>query len=254
MRYNNYNFMPHKITQAVILCAGLGTRLRPLTDMIPKVMVPIAGRPLLERHIERLKGFGIDELFINLHYLPEIITEYCGDGSRWGVKIHYSFEPKILGTGGGIKQFEKDLDDNFLVVYGDMVSLINYSNMIKEYFEKENPIGITAVGDRDERIASVDLVEVDEYGKFVEIYPRPHSRVPEHHKAFLAGHIFNKRILSYIPPDVEYSIDLQAIPEAFAKGENFYAYDVDAHGEYIEDIGTLELYKKVEQYFLEKGL
>lgn len=243
--------MPNKITQAVILCAGLGTRLRPLTDMIPKVMVPIAGRPLLERHIERLKGYGIDELFINLHYLPEIITDYCGDGSKWGVKIRYSFEPKILGTGGGIKQFEKDLDVNFLVVYGDMVSLIDYSKMIEEYFKKDNPIGMTIVGDRDSRLDSFDLAEIEESGKIIKIYPKPHMETPPHYKAFLAGHILSKRMLSYVPPDTEYNIDHQAIPEALAKGENFYAYETD---EYIEDIGTLERYKKVEQYFLEKGL
>ncbi len=243
--------MDTSITQAVILCAGLGTRLRPLTDTIPKVMVPIAGRPLLERHLERLKGFGIEELFINLHYLPEIITDYCGDGSKWGVKIHYSFEPKILGTGGGIKQFEKDLGDNFLVVYGDMVSLIDYPKMIEEYFKKESPIGMTMVGDRSDRLDSFDLAEIGEGGKILKIYPKPHTKIPEHYKAFLAGHVLNKKMLSYIPAGVEYNLDHEAIPEAIAKGENFYAYETD---EYMEDIGTLERYKKVEQYFLEKGL
>ncbi len=235
----------------MVLCAGLGTRLRPLTDMIPKVMVPIAGRPLLERHIERLKGFGFTDLFINLHYLPEIITDYCGDGSKWGVTIHYSFEPKILGTGGGIKQFEKDLNDNFLVVYGDMVSLIDYPKMIQAYSEKEDPIGMTVVGDRDDRLDSFDLAEIGERGKIIKVHPKPHEEIPAHYKAFLAGHILNKRMLSYIPADVEYNIDHEAIPDAIAKGENFYAYETD---EYIEDIGTLERYRKVEHYFLEKGL
>ena len=235
----------------MILCAGLGTRLRPLTDMIPKVMVPIAGRPLLERHIERLKEFDIDDLFINLHYLPEIITDYCGDGSKWGVKLHYSFEPKILGTGGGIKQFGKDLDDNFLVVYGDMVSLIDYSKMIEEYFKKENPIGMTIVGDKNDRLDSFDLAEMEANGKIVKVHPKPHKEIPARYKVFLAGHILNKRMLSYIPAGVEYNLDHEAIPGAIAKGENFYTYETD---EYMEDIGTLERYKKVEHYFLEKGL
>ncbi len=242
--------MPNKITQAVILCAGLGTRLKPLTDMIPKVMVPIAGRPLLERHVLRLKEYGVNELFINLHYLPEIITDYCNDGSKWGVKIRYSFEPKILGTGGGIKQFENNLSDHFFVVYGDIVSLIDYAKMEAEYFKKEDPIGITLVSDTDHP-RDQDLAEIGTGGKITKFYAKPHTEMPAQYKALRGGHILNKAILKYVPPDVYHEIDHQAIPEAIAKGEHFYAYETD---EYIEDIGTLERYKKVEQYFLEQGL
>jgi NDP-sugar pyrophosphorylase family protein len=103
-----------KITQAVILSAGIGTRLRPLTDNLPKVMAPIGGKPLLERHFEQFKKYGIKEFFINLHYLPEKITDYFGDGSKWGIKIVYKHEPEILGTAGGVKNFEGVLKNNFL--------------------------------------------------------------------------------------------------------------------------------------------
>ena len=100
------------ITQAIILSAGFGTRLRPLTDSMPKVMVPLAGKPLLEHHILQLKKHGVTEFFINLHYLPDVITKYFGDGSKLGVKIHYVLEaPEILGTAGGVKSFEKNLAD-----------------------------------------------------------------------------------------------------------------------------------------------
>src|SRR4030095_15012417 len=96
---------PERIRQAVILAAGFGSRMRPLTDTLPKAMVPVAGRPLLERHVERLRAHGIEEIFINLHYLPEVIRSHFGDGSRWGVRIDYELEPQIRGTAGGVKGF-----------------------------------------------------------------------------------------------------------------------------------------------------
>ena len=130
------------IKQAVILCAGLGTRLRPYTDTMPKPMIPILGKPMLEWHIMQFKKYGVQEFFINLHYLPDVITDYFGDGSRWGVKIHYHFEPEILGTAGGVKSFEKMLDDSFFLIYGDTFSLVDYGRMEDAWNEKKCAIGM----------------------------------------------------------------------------------------------------------------
>ena len=110
------------IRQAGILCAGLGTRLRPFTDQIPKPMLPLLGVPMIEWNIKRFKQFGITEFFINLHYLPEVLKSYLGDGSRLGVRIHYHFEPELLGTAGGIKSFEDQLNEEFFLIYGDIFS------------------------------------------------------------------------------------------------------------------------------------
>src|SRR5436190_18239872 len=87
--------------QAMILAAGSGTRLRPLTDDIPKGMVPIGGKPVLEYAIRRLAAAGVTDIVINLHYLPEKITDYFGDGSAWDVTLTYSYEEQALGTAGG---------------------------------------------------------------------------------------------------------------------------------------------------------
>ena len=95
--------------KAFILAAGLGTRLRSLGLDMPKVMVPIGGKPLLEYHLELFKRQGIREFIVNLHYLPEKITDYFGDGSRFGVSITYSLEPELLGTAGAVKKMEANL-------------------------------------------------------------------------------------------------------------------------------------------------
>src|SRR3989344_6393127 len=104
--------------QAVILSAGVGTRLRPLTNTLPKVMVPIQGKPLLQWHIEHVRKFGIREILINLHYLPNIITDYFKDGEKFGVKIIYSYEEKLLGSGGALLPFKRFITDTFFLLYG----------------------------------------------------------------------------------------------------------------------------------------
>ena len=115
------------LTQAVILCAGLGTRLRPLTDNMPKQMIPVGGKPLLEHLLVQLRDQGVQEFFINLHYLPDAIPAYFGNGEKWGVKITYAWEqPNILGTAGGIKTCEPSLHEEFFVIYCDMWSTIDF--------------------------------------------------------------------------------------------------------------------------------
>ena len=90
------------VRKAVILCAGYGTRLRPLTERCPKVMLSVGGRPLLEQHLQWLKAHGVSEFYINLHHLPDVITNHLGDGTRWGVRVVYSFEETLLGTAGAL--------------------------------------------------------------------------------------------------------------------------------------------------------
>jgi len=131
--------------KAVLLAAGKGTRLRPLTDEMPKVMIPIGGKPILEHHVEHLAGAGIGEIFINLHHLPERITSHFGNGQKWGVRIRYSFEPEILGTAGAVKKLESELRGSpFLVVYGDNFSEFDFIDVrsderIVRFLEKPAP-------------------------------------------------------------------------------------------------------------------
>lgn len=89
--------------KAMILAAGRGSRLRPLTDTVPKPMIPIAGLPLLEHTLRLLRSHGFDDLIINLHHLPEVIRQYFGNGDRLGVRLRYADEPQLRGTAGAIR-------------------------------------------------------------------------------------------------------------------------------------------------------
>ncbi len=238
--------MQNKITQAVLLSAGLGTRLLPLTEDVPKVMLPIGGKPLLEWHIERLKSFGVSEFFINLFYLPEVVRNYFEDGSRWGVHIDYCLEePAIRGTAGGVKDFEGKLRGDFFVCYGDVFSRVDLGKMRDAFYSRPGAVGMTVVGDTDHPEDS-DLVEVADDVRFIKIHPKPHSALPSRYKAMrAAAFIFNERILGYIPANAYYEIDHQLLPDVLSKGEKFYGYETK---EYLKDIGTMERYKQVEEY------
>ena len=105
--------------KAMILAAGRGTRLRPLTDTCPKPMIPIAGKPLLEYVIRLLARHGFDQLMINLYHLPQLVQDYFGDGSKWNVHIAYSLEEELLGTAGAVARVADFLDEPFVLYYGD---------------------------------------------------------------------------------------------------------------------------------------
>jgi len=229
--------------QALILCAGLGTRLKPLTDAVPKVMLPIGAKPLLEHHFEQFKKHGVKEFLINLHYLPDKVTDYFGNGSKWGIKITYKYEPKILGTAGAIKNFENEIRGPFFLIYGDIFSLVDYDNFYKYFLEKPATLGLEIIGETDHPFDS-DLVEVDENLRFLKIYQKPHKTLPKNFKAMKGVYIFNKEIVNYIPKDLYYEIDHQLLPDILNQNLFFYGYQTN---DYLKDIGTLERYQKAQE-------
>ena len=120
--------------KAMILGAGYGRRLRPLTERLPKPLLPIGGRPLLEWNLLLLKKHGITDALINLHHLGNQIVEAFGDGSRYGMRLAYSHEPMILGTGGGIKQAQPYFEDRpVLVLNGDTLSDCDLTALLKTH-------------------------------------------------------------------------------------------------------------------------
>ena len=113
--------------QAVILAGGLGTRLKPFTEVIPKPLLPIGEKAVLEIQIEHLKKYGFDEIFLATNYMSDYIGNFFGDGGRYGVRLTISPEDKPLGTAGPIKLLEPKLRDPFLVMNGDILSLMDFS-------------------------------------------------------------------------------------------------------------------------------
>ncbi|HTP41420.1 MAG TPA: nucleotidyltransferase family protein [Nitrospiria bacterium] len=145
--------------KAMVLAAGLGTRLRPLTDTIPKALLPVAGRPLIHYPLLWLKRYGITEMVINLHHHGQQIADSLGDGRAMGLTLHYSWEPTILGTGGGIKQARRLLGEKpFLVVNSDIVIDLNLDKVVEFHHRKQSAVSMVLRADPDaERYGIVEL-------------------------------------------------------------------------------------------------
>jgi|SRR3989344_1329161 len=231
------------IMQAVISAGGFGTRLKPFTDTAPKPMVPILGKPLLEWHVEQFKKHGVTEFFFTLHYLPEVIMDHFGDGSSRGIHIEYMIENTPLGSAGGIKLFEKKLDERFFYIYGDTFSLMDYSAMAQEYAKKRDPIGMQRMKKIDD-YADADVAELDESGRFVAIHAKPHaSKYPNAYR--MRGSFILEKVICAFIPDGPSDLAKQVLPAALAAGKNFYGYECD---DYSKGIDTVEKLKEVEDY------
>lgn len=238
-----------KIKQAVILCAGLGTRLRPLTDTLPKPMIPVLGKPLLEWNIEQFKKHGVTEFFINLYYLPDVIRDYFGDGAKWGVKIVYFQEKGILGTAGGVKNFAGKLDEAFFLIYGDMLSLMDYSKMAEEFAKLPDAVGMQKM-QRTDNYADADVAELAKDGSFARIHPKPHSEKYPNAYRMKGVFILKKEILDYVAPNTFYELGKQLLPDIVSRGEKFYSFECE---EYTKGVDTMDKYQEVED-FLRKNV
>ena len=146
--------------KAIILAGGEGTRLRPFTEAIPKPMLPIGSKPLLEIQIEYLKHFGFDEFILAIYYLEENFLHYFGEGERFGVNISYSTEKSLLGTAGAVKQASEGINETFLVTLGDGLADIDYNSLLK--YHHDNNADATMVLYEERLIVPYGVLEIDE--------------------------------------------------------------------------------------------
>lgn len=229
--------------KAVILAAGLGSRLRPITDKIPKVMVRIGDKPLLHHHIDSLKSNGITDILINLHWLPEVIQKYFGDGSNFGVNIFYSYEKELLGTAGALKnpasEIEKQLvKESFLVIYGDNFTNFDYTNLIK--FHRKNR-GVMAIGlYKSDEPWTKGVVETDSRGKVIAMIEKPPKELITTDQVNAGIYVCESRVLDYIPNGFS-DFGFDVIPSILNSGEVVWGFIGDY---FVHDVGT---FKKLRQ-------
>jgi NDP-sugar pyrophosphorylase family protein len=231
---------------AMVLAAGKGTRLHPMTETLAKPMVPVAGRPVLEHTIRWLRAHGIRRIAINLHHRPESVRGHFGDGARFGVEIRYSEEPELLGTAGGVKKMEGFLEDPFLVVYGDVLTDLDLGALAESHGSRGAGAHATLVLDQRPDPTQGGVVELDaahRIRRFVE-KPRPgeiasrwvHSGVMVLDRALLAG----------IPAGRFSDFGHEVLPAWLAQGVPLYGWPLPA-GTFLVDVGTPESYARAER-------
>lgn len=236
--------------KAVILAGGKGTRLSHLTTAIPKPMIPVGGKPLIERHVEQLSAFGINDIYITVSYLPEVIKQHLGNGERWGVRIMYYDETEPLGTVGGVKALENQLDENFLVIYGDVLWKMDLQRLA-DFHSSHGGIATLVVHPNDHPHDS-DLLELDRNKRITRFFPKPHPEDHWYPNMVNAGiYLFSPALLQHIPEGkADFGKDI--FPEIVLH-HTIYGYNTT---EYLKDMGTPDRLAKVEQHladgFLEK--
>jgi NDP-sugar pyrophosphorylase family protein len=203
--------------KAVLLAAGKGERLGEVTQKTPKPMLPVFGKPVIVHNIEMCQRFGIADIYINLHHLPEVITGYLGDGRRFGVSITYSPEEKILGTAGGVKRLADKLSgERFLVIYAD-----NYFNnydlgtVYDRHCQTGADMSITLFESENISQSGVALMdEGDWVKKFVE---KPEEETIGSHWANAGIYLMEPKLLELIPTGFsDFGNDI--IPQYIAAG------------------------------------
>ncbi len=217
--------------KAIIMAGGKGTRLMPLTNSIPKPMVNIIDKPVLEYVINLCKNHGITEIGITLGYLPDAIVDYFGDGKKFGVNITYFFEDEPLGTAGGVKNAEGYLGEDFVVLSGDAYSEIDLTRAIEFHKQKESLFTIVATPHPNP--VGYGIIELDFENRIKKFVEKPQVVYPSLINTGI--YVMKKTVLNFIP-DGFYDFGKDLLPRLTDVAYAIVDYN------YWSDIGTLASY------------
>jgi len=227
--------------KALILAAGEGTRLKPLTLNTPKAMLPLHGKPILEYIVDLLRCHGITELAINLHHKPRAVIDYFGSGERFSVQIHYSLENPILGTAGALSKLRNYFDQTFVVVYGDLLTNLNISSLVD--FHKARLSLATMALYQVENPADCGIVEVDDEGRVLRFVEKPPPEIIFTNLANAGVYVLESEVIDFIPDNTFYDFGDDLFPALLRSGRALYGYQIS---DYLIDIGTMENYRRAE--------
>jgi len=240
--------------KAMILAAGKGKRLLPLTKNLPKCLMPLAGRPLIDWQLSWLKKHGVTECVINLHYLPEQVRTHCGDGATHGLHVKYFLEPELLGTAGAVKKVsEFFVDAPFLVIYGDNFSQWDLERLkaSKQFpqFQRaadsvRETLGAMAVHWRED-VTHSGMVETDGKDRILRYVEKPPAEAVTSHWVNAGFYYLHPKVLDYIPAGKFCDFSYHVFPAMLLAGEVLYAAKMDQP---IIGIDTLEAYKLADEY------
>jgi len=220
--------------KAMVLAAGLGTRLRPLTNSRPKALVEVGGRTLLEITLSRLKSFGVRDVIVNVHHFPDMIVEYLKANENFGMQIEISREKVLLDTGGGLKKagwfFQNNSDEPFILHNVDVMTNIDLHRML-EFHQKHQPVVTVAMQKRKTSRYLLFDVEGRLCGKSSTPDPRFQSL------GFSGIHVISPRLVSMMPSEEVFSI-ITCYVDLAARGEKILSFPADEYS--WKDMGRPE--------------
>jgi len=224
--------------KGVVLAGGKGTRLAPYSTVLPKPLMPIGDMPILDVVLRQLTLHGFTEITVAVGHLAELVMAYCGDGSKYGVRLTYSRESSPLGTAGPISMIP-DLNDRFLVMNGDLLTTLNYTDMWA-YHVRQGAIATVAVASRDVRI-DLGVIETNSAGLVTKYIEKPTFQ----YLVSTGIYAFERRVLDHIPSGRR--LDLPELVERLLNaGEEVATY---RHQGYWLDIGRRDDYEEAVRKF-----
>ncbi|MEM7824387.1 MAG: HAD-IIIA family hydrolase [Candidatus Aenigmatarchaeota archaeon] len=233
-----------KKIKAVIIAGGRGERLRPLTDTLPKPMLPIGGKPILEHQIELLKKYGVKDIIICGYYLFDKIKKYFSDGKKFGVNIIYCEEKEPLDTGGALKNAQPFITNTSFVLYGDTMLNMDLNKLLA--FHKNKGGLLTVVLHETDHPEDSDLVEIDKNNRIIKIYKKPHKKIKTN-LAKSSVYVLEKKIFNLIPSK-RHSFHSTDLPKIIKK-YRVYGYVTN---EFLKDVGTFDRYEMINKIYLSK--
>lgn len=227
--------------RAMVMAAGLGTRLRPITWEIPKPVVPVGNRPIVEHLVRLAAANGIEEVVANLHWFPDTVRGRLGDGSDYGVEITYRYEEELLGTAGGVRGVADFLrggdDDTFVVLAGDALTDADLGRLITAHRANDGvaTLGVTQVGD----VSQYGVVVTSGDGRVEGFQEKPDPAEALSNLCNCMIYAFDGAIFDYFPDRSQLDFANDVFPALLDGDVPFYVHDIDA---YWNDIGTLPEY------------
>lgn len=220
---------------AVVLAGGQGTRLQPYTAMLPKPLVPIGDRPIVEILLSHLKRAGVRRVILAVNHLSHLITAVLGDGSRLGLEIEYSLEREPLSTVGPLKLIP-DLPDRFVVANGDILSDIDIAALFRQH-QSSNAV-LTVACTRRTELLDFGVIETDDTGRVASFFEKPRNE----YLVSMGIYVFSRRVLEFVPSDQAYGFD-QLMHDLLEAGQPIATRVFDG---YWLDIGRVSDYERAQ--------
>lgn len=227
--------------KVVIIAGGQGTRIASVNSEIPKAMIPVCGKPIIEHEVELCKRYGFTEFLFIIGHMGDQISSFFGDGSKWGVNIDYYQETLPLGTAGALGYLKDKLIEDFYVLYGD--TIVDFDMMAMLKFHQDKKAAATLFLHPNDHPYDSDIVQLDSEGKIIKFDNKPHpDGFVSKNIVNAALFIFSPTILDKIEVGVKSHIEKHVLPRCLEAGLNLYGY---VSHEYIKDMGTPDRYEAV---------
>jgi mannose-1-phosphate guanylyltransferase len=228
--------------KAMVLAAGVGSRLDPLTSQVPKPLVPVANTPVMEHILKLLVRHGFTDVCANLHYLSDKIVQYFGDGSQLGVNLTFHNEPTLTGDAGGVRSCREFLQTGtFMVIMGDLLTDADLTAVLRAHKDKKALASIAIKAVAKEELNRFGVVVTDKRGFITGFQEKPQPEEALSNMISTGIYILEPEVFNYIPKDNDYGFGRQLFPQLVQKGLPVLGVEIKT---YWSDVGSIQQYRE----------